>query len=48
MMSTRLKLVVLMLLLGLSAGGCVDHYCGPAYPNSTDPFCSIHWPPPPT
>ena len=38
---------IVAILVASSAGGCVYHYCGPAYPNSTDPFCSIHRPPPP-
>jgi hypothetical protein len=28
--------------------GCVNHYCGPSYPGSNDPFCSIHRPSPAT
>lgn len=38
---------VMVMLVGLTTSGCVYHYCGPAYPNSADPFCSIHRPPPP-
>jgi len=36
---------MVMVLAALSVSGCVNHYCGPAYPDSTDPFCSIHRPP---
>jgi len=40
-MREGLKRAVLAMLVALTMGGCVNHYCGPAYPNSTDPFCSI-------
>lgn len=37
------KLNVAAVLAALALSGCVNHYCGPAYPNSTDPYCSIPW-----
>jgi hypothetical protein len=39
---------MLALVIALGVSGCVNHYCGPASHGSADPFCSIHWPPPPT
>ena len=47
-MMRRLRLVAAIVLIVAAMTSCVSHYCGPAYPDSTDPFCSIHWPSPPT
>ena len=46
-MRNGLCAAIMVMLVVLNTGGCVSHSCGPAYPDSTDPFCSIHWPPPP-
>ena len=47
-MTNGLSRAFMVMLVLLSASSCVNHYCGPAYPDSTDPFCSIHRPAPPT
>jgi len=41
----RFVWAAIVMLASLSASGCVDHYCGPAYPGSNDPFCSLRTPP---
>jgi hypothetical protein len=42
------KLAAAMIFAAIALSGCVDHYCGPAYPNRTDPYCwESHWPPGP-
>jgi hypothetical protein len=40
----RLVWVAIVMLASLSVSGCVNHYCGPAYPASGDPFCSLRTP----
>jgi len=40
----RLVWAAIVTLASLSASGCVNHYCGPAYPASDDPFCSLRTP----
>jgi len=51
MQVTNIKLrrfiwAAIVMLASLSASGCVNHYCGPAYPNSGDSFCSLRSPQP--
>jgi len=41
MIKHRLPLVLLAVPVAVSVRDCVDNYCGPAYPNASDPFCSI-------
>lgn len=41
-----LRLIMAMACVVTALNGCVYHYCGPAYPNSTDPFCKIYFPAP--